>query len=162
MRESMARLTPLFSADRAVREYTEQHYLPAATALRSRIANKGARGRQMVDWQHSLEQKWGALRFGEVKVETKDQQHIFDVQVYLNDLDPKAVQVELYADGVNGGNPVRQEMRNPRPLAGGSGVFVYNASVSAARPPGDYTARVIPHCDGVSVPLESALILWQR
>ena len=32
MRESMARLTPLFSASRAVREYTEQHYLPAATA----------------------------------------------------------------------------------------------------------------------------------
>jgi glucan phosphorylase len=29
MRESMARLTPRFSADRAVREYTEQHYLPA-------------------------------------------------------------------------------------------------------------------------------------
>ena len=42
MRESMARLTPRFSADRAVREYTEQHYLPAATAFRSRVANKGA------------------------------------------------------------------------------------------------------------------------
>jgi glycogen phosphorylase len=38
MRESMARLTPLFSADRAVREYTEQHYLPAADcrAVRAR------------------------------------------------------------------------------------------------------------------------------
>jgi starch phosphorylase len=107
----MARLTPLFSADRAVREYTEQHYLPAATALRSRVANKGASGRQMVDWQHSLEQKWGALRFGEVKVETKGQQHIFDVQVYLNDLDPKALQVELYADAINGGSPARQEMK---------------------------------------------------
>ncbi len=32
MRESMARLTPRFSANRTVREYTEQHYLPAATA----------------------------------------------------------------------------------------------------------------------------------
>ena len=28
----MARLTPRFSANRTVREYTEQHYLPAATA----------------------------------------------------------------------------------------------------------------------------------
>ena len=33
MRESMARLTPRFSADRAVREYTEQHYLPACSRL---------------------------------------------------------------------------------------------------------------------------------
>jgi starch phosphorylase len=30
MRESMAQLTPRFSANRTVREYTEQHYLPAA------------------------------------------------------------------------------------------------------------------------------------
>ena len=64
----------------------------------------------MVDWQHSLEQKWAALRFGDVKVETQSVQHVFEVHVYLDDLDPKAVQVELYADGVNGGDPVRQEM----------------------------------------------------
>ena len=105
MRESMARLTPRFSANRTVREYTEQHYLPAAAAYRERAANKGAVGRQMVDWRHALEQKWSALRFGEVRVETKDGQHVFEVQVYLNDLDPSAVRVELYADGVDGGAP---------------------------------------------------------
>ena len=162
MRESMARLTPRFSANRAVREYTEQHYLPAAAACQSRMANKGAIGRQMVDWRHSLEQKWAALRFGEVKVETRGGQHVFEVQVYLNDLDPNAVRVELCADGVKGGAPVRQEMKRVRPLAGVSGGYVYSAAVSAARPPADYTARVIPHCDGVAVPLEAAHILWQR
>jgi starch phosphorylase len=162
MRESMARLTPLFSADRTVREYTEQHYLPAATAVRSREANKGASGRQMVDCRHSLEQKWGALRFGEVKVETKGHQHIFDVQVYLNDLDPKTLQVELYADAINGGSPTQQKMKPVHPLVGAAGGYDYSAAVSAARPSGDYTARVIPHSDGVAVPLESARILWQR
>ena len=70
MRESMARLTPRFSANRAVCEYTEQHYLPAAIACQARVANKGAVGKQMVDWRHSLEQKWATLHFGEVKVET--------------------------------------------------------------------------------------------
>jgi starch phosphorylase len=95
-------------------------------------------------------------------VKTKDQQHIFDVQVYLNDLDPKTVQVELYADGVNGGSPVRQEMKNLHPLAGATGGYLYSAAVSSARPPADYTPRAIPHCDGASVPLEGAHILWQR
>ena len=38
MRESMARLTPRFSANRTVREYTEQYYLPAVGGL------PGARG----------------------------------------------------------------------------------------------------------------------
>ena len=162
MRESMAQLTPRFSADRTVRQYTEQHYLPAANAYHSRIANNGALGRQMVDWQHSLEQKWAMVRFGEVKVEMGGEQHLFEVQVYLNDLDPEAVRVELYADGVMGGPPVRQEMNRVRQLTGASGGYVYTAAVSAARPSADYTARVIPHCDGVAIPLEDARILWQR
>jgi starch phosphorylase len=162
MRESMARLTPRFSADRAVREYTEQHYLPAATSYHSRVADKGAIGRQMVDWQRSLEQKWAALRFGEVKVETKGQQHVFDVQVYLNDLDPTAVRVELYSDAVNGGAPAQQTMKSVRQLAGVPGGYVYSAAVSATRPPADYTARMIPQRSGAAVPLESARILWQR
>jgi starch phosphorylase len=162
MRESMARLTPRFSADRTVREYTEQHYLPAATAYHLRIANKGAIGRQMDDWQHSLEQKWATLHFGEVKVETRGEQHVFEVQVCLNDLDPNAVRVELYADGVNGGAPVRQEMKRGQQLAGAVGCHIYGATVSATRAATDYTARVIPHCDGIAVPLEAAQILWQR
>jgi glycogen phosphorylase len=162
MRESMTRLTPRFSATRTVREYTEQHYLPAATAYHLRIANKGALGRQMVDWQHSLEQKWATLHFGEMKVETHGERHVFEVQVFLNGLDPEAVRVELYAAGVMGRAPVRQEMRRVRPLAGASGGYVYSAAVSVARSTGDYTARLIPHCDGVSIPLEDARILWQR
>jgi starch phosphorylase len=162
IRESMACLTPRFCANRTVCEYAEQHYLPAAAAYHLRRANKGATGRQMVDWRHCLEQKWTALRFGEVKVETKGEHHVFDVQVYLNDLDPKAVQVEVYADGVNGGAPVRQEMKRVRQLPGAPGGYAYSAAVSAARPPADYTARVIPHCDSVAIPLESAEILWQR
>jgi starch phosphorylase len=162
MRESMAQLTPRFSASRTVREYAEQHYLPAAAAYHSRIANKGAIGRHMVDWQHNLEQEWATLHFGEVEVETRGEQHVFEVQVYLNDLDPKAVRVELYADGVMGSAPVRQEMKRVRQLAGTSGGYVYSAAVSANRPPADYTARVIPHHDGVAVPLEDAHILWHR
>jgi starch phosphorylase len=162
MRESMARLTPRFSANRTVREYTEQHYLPAAAAYRQRSAEKGAAGREMVDWQHSLDQTWALLRFGEVKVETGGALHVFDVQVYLADLDPTAVRVELYADGIHGGAPVRQEMQRGRQLVGASGGYGYSAAVPAARPPGDYTARVIPRCDGVAIPLEAARILWQR
>jgi starch phosphorylase len=162
MRESMARLTPHFSANRTVREYTEEHYLPAATEYRKRAANKGAVGRQIVDWQHRLEQKWAALHFGEMKVETGVEQHRFEIRVSLDDLDPESVRVELYADGVGTGAPERQEMQRVRQSVGVSGAYVYAAAVPAVRPPADYTARVIPHRDGVAVPLEESRILWQR
>ena len=162
MRESMARLTPRFSADRTVREYTEQHYLPAAAAYRERAADNGALGRQVVDWRHAMEKEWPALRFGEMKVETNGEQQVFEVHVYLNDLDPNAARVELYADGVNGDGPVRQEMDRVRQLAGASRGYVYRARVPAARPATDYTARVTLHCTGVAVPLEAGHILWER
>ena len=162
MRESMARLTPRFSASRAVCEYTEQHYVPAAAAYRLRSTDKGAIGRQIVDWQRSLEQSWPTLHFGEVRVETRGAQHVFEVQLYLHDLDPTAVRVELYADGIDGGAPVRQEMELVRQAGGAPGGHVYGAAVSAARPPADYTARLIPRCDGVAIPLEEPWILWQR
>jgi glycogen phosphorylase len=160
LRESMARLTPRFSANRTVREYTEEHYLPAAAAYRLRAANKGAVGKQMVDWGHCLEQKWATLGFGDMKVETRGKQHAFEVQICLKDLDPKAVRVELYADGVDGSAAVRLEMKSVRELA--PGCHVYGAVVSADRPSADYTARVVPHRDDVAIPLEDARIIWQR
>jgi starch phosphorylase len=162
MRESMARLTPRFSANRAVREYTEQHYLPAASAYRARAADKGAIGVALVDWQHALAQKWSALHFGEVKVETGAEQHVFEVQVYLDDLDPEAVRVELYADGANGTVPERVQMQRVRQLVGAVNGYAYRAGVPATRPATDYTTRVIPRPDGAAVPLEDAHILWQR
>jgi glycogen phosphorylase len=162
MRQSMAWLTPRFSADRTVREYTEQHYLPGAAAYRERAANEGAVGRQVVDWQQSLECGWAALRLGEMKVETSREQHVFEVQAYLNELEPNAVRVELYADGVDGNAPARQEMKRVRQLVGAASAYAYRVSLPATRPPTDYTVRVIPHRPGVAVPLEDARILWQR
>ena len=162
MRESMARLTPRFSADRAVREYTEQHYIPAAAAYRARRAHGGAIGRKMVDWQHALQRQWAALHFGEVQVETCYEQHVFEVRVCLGDLDPRAVRVELYANGAAGGEGERQEMKLVRRVADASVGDLYCASVPSARPAADYTARVSPCWDDVSVPLEDARILWQR
>jgi len=162
MRESMARLTPRFSADRTVREYTEQHYLPAARAYRQRAAKKGAIGRQIVDWRRGVEKKWAALRFGDAKIETKGNRQIFEVPVHLNDLDPQEVRIELYADGLNGDGPIRQEMEPVRPQAGAVGGIVFTGAVSAARPAADYTVRAMPRRPGVAVPLESAQILWSR
>ena len=161
IRESMGRLTPRFSANRTVREYTEQYYIPAAGRYRKRAANKGAMGAQLVSWQDSLEQNWSKLRFGEVKVASDGSKHTFEVQVYLNGLDPDVVWVELYADGANGAEPVRQEMTRGQGLVDANG-YVYSGQVPATHPASHYTARVIPSRPGVAIPLEAPRILWQR
>ena len=128
MRESMAQLTPQFSATRAVREYTEQHYLPAAALYRERSANQGAAAKQIVDWRRAADDKWGMLRFGDVRVQSKGDQHAFEVDVVLNGLDPNAVRVELYAEGIGGGDAARVEMK-----AGAGRILTHGAGVSIPR-----------------------------
>ena len=162
MRESMAQLTPRFSANRAVREYTEQHYIPAASAYHRRAADKGRLGRNIEDWRQTLTQHWGMLHFGEMKIETTGTQYVFDIEVCMHDLDPNALRIELYADGINGGEPVRQEMMRIGQSAGMSGGSHYRGTVSASRPATDYTVRMLPYHAELSMPLEENRIHWQR
>jgi glycogen phosphorylase len=160
MCESVSRLGPQFSANRTVREYTEAHYLLRAAAYRERVAEGGKLGAGILKWQQEIAAHWGQLRFGSVKVETRGGEHAFEVQLYLDDLDPDAVQVEVYADSRNGDRPIRQPMTRGQALM--SGYHLYSAHVPANRPVGDYTPRVIPFKAGASVPLEATQILWQR
>ena len=160
MRESMALLTPRFSANRTVREYTEQRYIPAAAAYRLRTANESAIGTQIVRWQQHLKEKWPTLHFGELKVATRDGHHVFEVELFPDDIDPEAVRVELYAEGTN--DAAGKEMERDRGPTGNAAGDTYRVSVLATRPATDYTARVIPHFAGVAVPLEVNTILWQR
>lgn len=164
MRESMACLTPVYSADRALMEYTRQYYLSAAKTYRDRAAGNCAACIDLVDWKNSFEKKWSKLRFGEMKIETNARHHTFTVPVYLDALDPNAVQVELFADGNNGDKPVRQEMVRGQQLIGAENGFMYRAQVPSSRPDTDFTARIIPRhsCIVVAVPLEAPFILWQR
>jgi glycogen phosphorylase len=161
MRESMARLTPVFSSLRAVRDYTEQYYLPACDRLRARLADKASKAQQILDWQRQLEQHWDSLRFGELKTQTGARAHAFEIEVTLAALAPDSVAVELYADGMGHGDAERHPMTRA-PQAAAAGVYRYSGSVPATRPATDYTPRLRPQFDGVAIPLEAGRILWQR
>ncbi len=161
VRESMARLTPRYSANRAVREYTEKYYIPGAEIYRKRAANNAAVGKQIADWKKFLKKCWGKLYFGEVKIETKDGQHHFEVPLYLDHLAPKDVKVQLFANGLNGSPFFLQDMEaDGKPKS--ENLYLYRASVSASRPARDFTPRAIPHFEDVLVPLAAPEILWQK
>jgi glycogen phosphorylase len=162
MRESMARLTARFSANRTVREYAEQCYLPAATACRERTADKGSLGMQIVNWRRALEQNWAGLRFGDVKIQQGGQNHAFEVQVFFGGLNPDAMRLELYADANHENTPVRQEMKRGERLTSPSDGYIYRASVPASRSASDYTPRAVPYLADALVPLEAPQILWQK
>jgi starch phosphorylase len=162
VRESMARLTPLYSANRSVREYTEGYYLPAASAYRARAARDGEIGTQIANWLASLENGWSSVRIGRVTVDTRDLQHRFSALIELGALNPQSVRVELYADPLDGAETVRQAMTRIDGPIGAAGACRYAATVAASRPADDYSVRVLPDYPGVQVPLEASHVVWSR
>lgn len=159
VRESMSRLTPVFSANRTVREYTENHYLPLASAYAKRCSDSGMLGKEIGEWQQRLASSWGDLRFGELKMQRRDDGLYFEVAMTLGGLAAGDILVEMYADNPDGGPPFRQEMIGGAPS---DGWCMYSACVPSSRAAEDYTARVVGRHEGAFVPLEAPQILWQR
>jgi glycogen phosphorylase len=162
MRESMSRLAPQFSANRAVREYTERYYLPAAAAYRMRASDHGAYGRFMLEWKQALAEHWSSLRFGELRVESSAREHSVQVEVQLGDLRADFVRLQLYADSLNGEPPFVAEMTRREGAQNATDHRLYAAVVPASRPSWDYTPRIVPAYPGAEVPLEDGHILWFR
>ena len=162
-----APLLLLWSQDRRFR-WTRARFLEAAVAfaaliLVSRVVfggwypGAGNRPTAFLLWPVLI---WPALRFGSATVEQSDGQHIFQVQVFLDDLDPNAVSVELYAEGKNGNAPSRYPMNRGQLLVGSTNAFTYSARIPAARSAADFTPRLVPYHEGASIPLEAPFILW--
>ena len=162
MRESMARLTPAFSANRVVRQYIEEHYLSAAEAFCLRAENRGSVGAELVAWQAELAEHWSGLRFGPATVEQQGERYLFHVQVFLDDIDPDAVSVELYAEVQKDEDPVTHAMNRGELLVGATSAFTYSVSVPTGRPVAHYTPRLVPRHAGAFVPLEAPFILWHE
>jgi starch phosphorylase len=162
IRESMACLTPRFSANRVVREYTTEHYLPAAETYRKRAEGAGKLAADLCAWRRAVEEHWAGIRFGAVSAERQGDELVFGVSVYLDSMPPDGVAVELYAEPRDGGGPERLPMRRGEALIGSPGGYRYSARVCSARPATDYTPRVVPFHRDAKVPLEAAEILWHQ
>jgi starch phosphorylase len=159
MRASMAELTPQFSTNRMLREYVDKLYLTAARNYHERSADGANEAVRLGRWQELLETHWQKLRFGSLDVQNEVDDYTITVRVYLDELDPKAVQVQLYAEPQGNGGPEIHVME----IAEGAGAtngYLYHARIPALRPAEHYTPRIIPYFDGVAVPLEAGQIRW--
>jgi starch phosphorylase len=161
IRQSMARLTPQFSSNRSVREYTENYYLKAAEGYRKRSAGNGALGQELVNWRKNLDLYWEEIRLAKMEVESTDSAHRFRLHIYIPEIPAGSVRVELYADPEKPGEaPFRRVMEPCHELPGVTGGFCFAAEAPNTRPVEHYTARVIAHHPEASVPLEATHIAW--
>ncbi len=161
IRESMAVLTPEFSANRTVRQYTDEQYIPAATAYARRACGDSELTASFLAWQEEIARNWNDVHFGALDVCEEEGDLVFRAQVYLGALDPNSIRVELYADSHNGSPAFKQEMRQTSGPENSSEPHLYMTHIRNTRPASDFTARVLPH-HALALPTENRRILWQR
>lgn len=162
VRGSMADLAPRYSANRMFVEYLARFYLPAVRAYRQRSEGGAVLARALHVWDIALATEWHQVHFGSVETKREGDQWSFCVPVYLGEIAPDSVKVELYA-AASGDLPAECiPMASGGPIAGAIEGYIFTASLPASRPADHYTPRVRAWHDNAFLPSESALIAWQR
>ncbi len=160
IRNSMSILAPEFSSNRMLRDYVEQYYLPANAHYRQRIDNQAAIAKELASWQLQLAQHWSAIYMQNYQVESSGSEFHLTLHVYLDDLSADSVRAEVYADGLENKPSFCQIMERKTILPGAVNGYIYETTVPADRPAGDYTPRLVAeHCHA-KIPAEEAHIKW--
>ena len=162
VRESMAQLTPRFSANRMLVDYVESMYLGACESVRARAADDYREARALAEWDRTLRMHWPVIDVGSLEAREHDGVQQVSVVVALGPIDPEMVSIELYADPVDGEPMIRVPMERKQSVPGASNGAVYEVELTAARPSWHFTARVVPRRGGVAIPSELPLIAWGR
>lgn len=158
IRASMNGLTAAYSANRMVRDYVAQFYVPMAEMGAQRSPEVA---RQLVAQTRALASHWPHIRFGTFSVNTIGESQTCTVEVYLDGAEQDEVAVELVAEASDHGPRVVATTTLVYPLSGSENTFLFEASVPA-RPEGHYTPRLRPRDERLNLPLENPAILWMK
>ncbi len=160
IRASLAQLTPRFSSNRMLAEYLDRLYIPAAQTHWQRTRENLPKARELAEWYRCLHRYWGEIHWGNVDTWADAGTQVFRAQVYLGQIPPDAVQVQLYAEAGDDGPAECHDMIRDHALAGAAGGFLYTMHLQTRRAPQRYTPRVVANHPAARVPAEANFILW--
>ena len=158
MRASMDQLTAEYSANRMVREYVEQFYLPMAEKGRERTLETA---KALLDEYSTITRHWPRLRFNSFNTNPVPEGQTCTVEVYLDGIDEQRIAVELVAEQSEYGPRTVAPMEMMHSLSGSAHTYLYECTVPS-RPEGHYTPRLRVFDDRLNLPLENPAILWFR
>ncbi len=174
MRESIRSVTPIFNTQRMVQEYSEWLYEPAAIA-HARLGENGAeKAKAVARWKEEMRRLWPQIRVPAEEVAVSNAQKVnvtvgeslqLEARVYLGEITPDSVRVQVYVGETHDGqivNPVMFDLQasgDAKPDA--AGAYLYRGEIPA-RESGAYgfNVRVIPYNPDLTQAHELRLITW--
>lgn len=137
MKESMVRLTPYFNTRRMVREYNDEYYIPTYERM-FKLTNPIQSGRELVSWQNRIEHAWAHVGIGEIdlkKSEVKVGTSVnVSAKIYLGELTPDDVQVEVYYGDLNSRGEIGSEANalpmSPAKERAADGAYIFSTKIT--------------------------------
>ncbi len=162
IRQSMERLTPVFGGARMLHDYITQAYLPLAKAIRIRQKDHCADAKAMNQWSRTLHSRWPSLHIGQPMITRTEKSCRLVVPVYMGEVSPNSVRVELFADATAEYEPEAVLLHQEHAIPGSTNGYIFAGAVTGSRPLEDYTVRVVPYHPNAFLPAELPLIAWQH
>jgi starch phosphorylase len=171
VKESMRCLCPEFSTNRMVRQYVDEHYLPAAIRYRQMTANNMADARSLADWKAQVRWHWEEVKVEEATASKRSGAVTFRAKVRLGPLRPDMVAVQAYAEpnhahgngnGSGNGKGSHPEVVTLQAKDAEGSVFRFEGKVASERSAEDFTLRVIPQHPKAHQPMDVPLVRWEE
>ena len=168
MKASMRTCVPQFSANRMVREYTEQMYIPTAERWDQLSSDQFEAVCSLTAWKSNVRTRWDKVKIdsfeaanGTERVAGSELQVV--ARVRLGDVTPDDVSVELYYGQATSTGEIRDGRAVPMECvkSKGKGRYEYRGALRCeATGQHAYTVRVVPHHRDIHHPFEMGLGTW--
>ncbi|MEE9611816.1 MAG: alpha-glucan family phosphorylase [Desulfatiglandales bacterium] len=168
MRASMRTLCPVFNSHRMILEYRDRFYRPASERWSLLTKDDAAAAKEFAEFKQKLMVHWEVIRID--RVEAKEVAELavgssleVDAEIYLGEIDPGEVIVELYY-GQIGGNEELQNRQTAVALPKGEGkegTYIYRGKITCNQA-GRFglALRILPHHHNLENPYLINLVHW--
>lgn len=168
MKSAMRTLSPVFSAYRMVKEYTERLYVPAGQRWHSLGANGLERARALATWKERVRTHWRAAAVRSVEADMVAPLEVgttrpVRAEVGLGSLSPEDVTVALYAGPLTGEGEIISATVSEMKVEGSprAGVYLYSGTVQGQTTGlHGFRVRILPAHEDLGNPLAMNCITW--
>lgn len=169
MRQSIARLCPVYNTVRVVQEYTERYYLPCAAASVRLLDQDGGQARRLADWKARIDREWGGVQVHAVRQAPPSGVAAGDTfrvaaDIALGGLTPGEVAVQLCIGRLDAREHAAwtqvEAMEATEPASDGLHTFAVDGVTCLESGPHGFTVRVLPRQPDGVVLLMPGFIAW--
>ncbi len=171
MKNSIEKITPVFSTSRMVSEYAQKFYLPAAERSAEFTQDSYRRAIELADWKDSIRDRWNEVSVGKVDILGSGELQVGNklevrTHIKLGNVDPRDVVVEMYeglidaSDGrIHHGRSVPMEFVG----AANDGYFIFKGLIPCIRSGlCGFAVRVVPCHADMCDKYDLGLIRWEE